>query len=306
MQLMKYSPLALLVAGLMTSSGLAARGGIRWRHGPPPPVAFYEVRANQYRIVTVSTDYLAELKAGKRQLTLPLPDSQEGDLQPAAPDLLPAGLAAKLPGIRTFKGHGEANPVETGRVDLGPRASTPCSATRARWIVRRPLRNGEGCAIYYQQDAHSRLEEATRLSVARPKAGPPGAGGWQRAQALCHRHLGGGVHPVSRQYRRGRSAPSPHCSTGSAKVYQRDVAAEFQLTSGSDTIIFTDAATDPSSAGDDPRLWPERRRRRQQHAGAGRGADPGAGRLRHRPRGQHRGRRPGGPGRALYRRNRRG
>ena len=84
MQLMKYSPLALLVAGLMTSSGLAAR---EWNTVAARATAAdgYEVRANQYRIVTVSTDYLAELKAGKRQLTLPLPDGQEGDLQPAAP-----------------------------------------------------------------------------------------------------------------------------------------------------------------------------------------------------------------------------
>ena len=36
------------------------------------------------------------------------------------------------------------------------------------------------------------------------------------------------------------------------EVYQRDVAAEFQLASGNDTIIFTDAATDPFFNGDDP------------------------------------------------------
>ena len=36
------------------------------------------------------------------------------------------------------------------------------------------------------------------------------------------------------------------------EVYQHDVAAEFQLASGNDTIIFTDAATDPFFNGDDP------------------------------------------------------
>jgi hypothetical protein len=34
------------------------------------------------------------------------------------------------------------------------------------------------------------------------------------------------------------------------EVYQRDVAAEFQLASGNDTIIFTDVANDPFNNDD--------------------------------------------------------
>ena len=54
MQLMKYSPLAVLVAGLMTSGNLMAG---EWHTVTARATAAdgYEVRASQYRIVTVST-----------------------------------------------------------------------------------------------------------------------------------------------------------------------------------------------------------------------------------------------------------
>jgi len=70
MQLMKYSPLAVLVAGLMTSGNLMAG---EWHTVTARATAAdgYEVRASQYRIVTVSTDYLAALKGGERRLTCP-------------------------------------------------------------------------------------------------------------------------------------------------------------------------------------------------------------------------------------------
>ncbi|MFQ2099302.1 reprolysin-like metallopeptidase [Aeromonas sanarellii] len=254
MQLMKYSPLALLVAGLMTSSGLAAR---EWNTVAARATAAdgYEVRANQYRIVTVSTDYLAELKAGKRQLTLPLPDGQEVTFSLQPYDLLPADLAAKYPGIRTFKGHDEANPVETGRVDLGPQGFHAMFSHQGKMVFVDPLRNGEGYAVYYQQDAHSRLEEEADKVI----------GG--EAQKLARQVLVDGnerkryVIAISAageytQYHGGTVEAGLGAITTLLnrvnEVYQRDVAAEFQLASGNDTIIFTDAATDPFFNGDDP------------------------------------------------------
>lgn len=254
MQLMKYSPLALLVAGLMTSSGLAAR---EWNTVAARATAAdgYEVRANQYRIVTVSTDYLAELKAGKRQLTLPLPDGQEVTFSLQPYDLLPADLAAKYPGIRTFKGHDAANPVETGRVDLGPQGFHAMFSHQGKMVFVDPLRNGEGYAVYYQQDAHSRLEEEADKVI----------GG--EAQKLARQVLVDGnerkryVIAISAageytQYHGGTVEAGLGAITTLLnrvnEVYQRDVAAEFQLASGNDTIIFTDAATDPFFNGDDP------------------------------------------------------
>ena len=252
MQLMKYSPLALLVAGLMTSSGLAAR---EWNTVAARATAAdgYEVRANQYRIVTVSTDYLAELKAGKRQLTLPLPDGQEVTFSLQPYDLLPADLAAKYPGIRTFKGHDEANPVETGRIDLGPQGFHAMFSHQGKMVFVDPLRNGEGYAVYYQQDAHSRLEEEADKVI----------GG--EAQKLARQVLVDGnerkryVIAISAageytQYHGGTVEAGLGAITTLLnrvnEVYQRDVAAEFQLASGNDTIIFTDVANDPFNNDD--------------------------------------------------------
>ena len=158
MQLMKYSPLALLVAGLMNASGLAAS---EWNTVAARATAAdgYEVRASQYRIATVPADYFAGLQGGDPRLTLPLPDGKEVTFNLQPYDLMPSDLAARYPGILAFKGYDESNPVETGRFDLGPQGFHAMFSHQGRMVFVDPLRNGEGYAIYYQQDAHSRLEE---------------------------------------------------------------------------------------------------------------------------------------------------
>ena len=57
MQLMKYSPLALVVASLMSSGGLAAK---EWSTVAARATAAdgYDVRANQFRVAKVPLDTL--------------------------------------------------------------------------------------------------------------------------------------------------------------------------------------------------------------------------------------------------------
>ncbi|MCE9944681.1 reprolysin-like metallopeptidase [Aeromonas rivipollensis] len=252
MQLMKYSPLALLVAGLMNASGLAAS---EWNTVAARATAAdgYEVRASQYRIATVPADYFAGLLAGESRLTLPLPDGKEVTFNLQAYDLLPSDLAARYPGILAFKGYDESNPVETGRFDLGPQGFHAMFSHQGRMVFVDPLRNGEGYAIYYQQDAHSRLEEEADKVIG------------TQAKALARQVLVDGNQ--RKRYIIAISAAGEytqyHGGTVEAglgaiatllnrvnEVYQRDVAAEFQLASGNDTIIFTDTATDPFNNDD--------------------------------------------------------
>lgn len=252
MQLMKYSPLALLVAGLMNASGLAAS---EWNTVAARATAAdgYEVRASQYRIATVPADYFAGLQGGDPRLTLPLPDGKEVTFNLQAYDLLPSDLAARYPGILAFKGYDESNLVETGRFDLGPQGFHAMFSHQGRMVFVDPLRNGEGYAIYYQQDAHSRLEEEADKVIG------------SQAKALARQVLVDGNE--RKRYVIAISAAGEytqyHGGTVEAglgaiatllnrvnEVYQRDVAAEFQLASGNDTIIFTDTATDPFNNDD--------------------------------------------------------
>ena len=252
MQLMKYSPLALLVAGLMNATGLAAS---EWNTVAARATAAdgYEVRASQYRIATVPADYFAGLQGGESRLTLPLPDGKEVTFNLQAYDLLPSDLAARYPGILAFKGYDESNPVETGRFDLGPQGFHAMFSHQGRMVFVDPLRNGEGYAIYYQQDAHSRLEEEADKVIG------------SQAKALARQVLVDGNQ--RKRYVIAISAAGEytqyHGGTVEAglgaiatllnrvnEVYQRDVAAEFQLASGNDTIIFTDTATDPFNNDD--------------------------------------------------------
>lgn len=247
MQLMKYSPLALLVAGLMNATGLAAS---EWNTVAARATAAdgYEVRASQYRIATVPADHFAGLQRGEPRLTLPLPDGKEVTFNLQAYDLLPSDLAARYPGILAFKGYDESNPVETGRFDLGPQGFHAMFSHQGRMVFVDPLRNGEGYAIYYQQDAHSRLEEEADRVIG------------SQAKALARQVLVDGNE--RKRYVIAISAAGEytqyHGGTVEAglgaiatllnrvnEVYQRDVAAEFQLASGNDTIIYTDTAADP-------------------------------------------------------------
>ena len=254
MQLMKYSPLALLVAGLMSTTGLAAS---EWNTVAAKATAAdgYEVRASQYRIATVPADYFAGLLGGEHRLTLPLPDGKEVTFSLQPYDLLPADLAAKYPGIRTFKGHDEANPVETGRVDLGPQGFHAMFSHQGRMVFVDPLRNGEGYAVYYQQDAHSRLEEEADRVIG-SKAGTLARqvlvdGNERKRYVIAISAAGEYTQYHGGTVEAGLGAITTLLNRVN-EVYQRDVAAEFQLASGNDTIIFTDAATDPFFNGDDP------------------------------------------------------
>ncbi|MGY3872522.1 reprolysin-like metallopeptidase [Aeromonas dhakensis] len=253
MQLMKFSPLALVVASLMSSGGLAAK---EWDTVAARATAAdgYEVRANQFRVAKVPIDYFAGLQAGARSLTLPLPDGGEVTFTLQAYDLLPADLAAKYPDIQVFKGHNPAAPVETGRFDLGPQGFHAMFTHQGKTVFVDPLRNADGYAVYYQQDAYSRLEEEADKVI-----------GSDASKALAHKVQVDGN--VRKRYVIAISAAGEytqyHGGTVEAglgaittllnrvnEVYQRDVAAEFQLASGNDNIIFTDPASDPFTNSD--------------------------------------------------------
>ena len=255
MQLMKFSPLALVVASLMSSGGLAAK---EWDTVAARASAAdgYEVRANQFRVAKVPIDYFAGLQAGARSLTLPLPDGGEVTFTLQAYDLLPADQAAKFPEILTFKGHNPAAPVETGRFDLGPLGFHAMFTHQGKTVFVDPLRNADGYAVYYQQDAYSRLEEEADKVI-----------GSEASRALAHKVQVDGN--VRKRYVIAISAAGEYTQFyGGSKalataaiatllgrvneVYQRDVGAEFQLASGNDSVIFIDPATDPFYNGDNP------------------------------------------------------
>ncbi|PKQ75360.1 hypothetical protein CJP16_14680 [Aeromonas sobria] len=249
----KYS-LALLVGSLLTSPSLIAS---EWSTLAARATAAtgYEVRANQFRVAKVPLDYFAGLQAGAKQLTLPLPDGGEVTFTLEAYDLLPADLAAKYPQIRTFKGHNPSRPLDTGRFDLGPQGFHAMFSHQGKMVFVDPLRNAEGYAVYYQQDAHSRLEEAAdevigpKLSKLVRKVQVDGNVRKRYVIAIS-------VTGEFTQYHGGSKALTMAAIATLLnrvnQVYQRDVGAEFVLASGNDNLIFTDPVTDPFYNGYNP------------------------------------------------------
>ncbi|HHQ4686827.1 reprolysin-like metallopeptidase [Aeromonas veronii] len=247
----KYS-LALLVASLLGSTSLMAS---EWSTVAARATAEqgYEVRANQFRVAKVPLDYFAGLQAGARQLTLPLPDGGEVIFTLEPYDLLPPDLAAKYPDILTFKGHNPAQPVETGRFDLGPQGFHAMFSHQGKTVFVDPLRNAEGYAVYYQQDAYSRLEEEADKVIG------------NNAKALARKVLVDGntrkrytiaistTGEFTRYHGGSKVLTLAAITTLLSRinqVYQRDVGAEFVLASGNDNLIFTDPASDPFANDD--------------------------------------------------------
>ncbi|WP_337075067.1 reprolysin-like metallopeptidase [Aeromonas veronii] len=244
--------LALVVASLLGSTSLMAS---EWSTVAARATAEqgYEVRANQFRVAKVPLDYFAGLQAGASELTLPLPDGGEVTFALEAYDLLPADLATKYPQIRTFKGYNPAHPIETGRFDLGPQGFHAMFSHQGRMVFVDPLSNAEGYAVYYQQDAHSRLEDEVDKII-----------GSQISKRVRKVQVDGNVR---KQYTIAISTTGEFTRYhGGSKVltlavittllsrinqvYQRDVGAEFVLVSGNDNLIFTDPASDPFANDD--------------------------------------------------------
>lgn len=126
---------------------------------------------------------------------------------------------------------------------------------QGRMVFVDPLRNGEGYAVYYQQDAHSRLEEEADRVIG-SKAGKLARqvlvdGNERKRYVIAISAAGEYTQYHGGTVEAGLGAITTLLNRVN-EVYQRDVAAEFQLASGNDTIIFTDAATDPFFNGDDP------------------------------------------------------
>ena len=254
MHVTKYSTVALLMASMLGSTSLMAS---EWGTVAARATADegYEVRAHQFRVAKVPLDYFAGLQAGASELTLPLPDGGEVTFALEAYDVLPADLAAKYPQIRTFKGYNPAHPVDTGRFDLGPQGFHAMFSHQGQMVFVDPLRNAEGYAIYYQQDAYSRLEEDADKVIgadAKTLARKVQVDGNVRKRYTIAISAAGEYT----QYHGGSQVLALAAITTLInrvnEVYQRDVGAEFQLARGNDSVIFTDPVTDPFYNGDNP------------------------------------------------------
>ncbi len=247
MHVTKYSTVALLMASMLGSTSLMAS---EWGTVAARATADegYEVRAHQFRVAKVPLDYFAGLQAGASNLTLPLPDGGEVTFALEAYDVLPADLAAKYPQIRTFKGYNPAHPVDTGRFDLGPQGFHAMFSHQGQMVFVDPLRNAEGYAVYYQKDAHSRLEEdadkviGTGVSKLVRKVQVDGNARKRYTIAISaageYTRYHGGSKVLA-------LAAITTLLNRVNEVYQRDVGAEFVLASGNDSVIFSDPASDP-------------------------------------------------------------
>ncbi|MGL4250467.1 MAG: reprolysin-like metallopeptidase [Aeromonas sp.] len=247
MHITKRSSLVLLAICLLGSASLMAS---EWRTVAAKATADegYEVRAKQFRVAKVPLDYFSGLQGNVEELKLPLPDGGEVNFVLQANDVLPADLAAKYPQIRTFKGYNPAQPAETGRFDLGPQGFHAMFSHQGKTVFVDPLPNAEGYAVYYQQHAHSRLEEeADRVmgAQARQLVRKVQVDGNSRKRYTIAISTTGEFTRFHGGSKALALAAVVTLLNRVNQVYLRDVGTEFVLASANDVLIFTDPASDP-------------------------------------------------------------
>ena len=198
-------------------------------------------------------------------------------------DLLPADLCRQNPGIRTFQGH-DGKRSKPGVSISAPRVSRAMFSHQGRMVCRSPAQRRGLWSIASGMPQPAGRGGRSRHRQQGQQVGPPGAGGWQRRKRYVIAISAAGSTP---RYHGGTVGGGLGAITTLLnrvnEVYQRDVAAEFQLASGKrPAIIFTDGGHGsllqqgmiPSGSGLERRRRPTCRCRPWR-------ADPGAGRLRH-------------------------
>ena len=167
-------------------------------------------------------------------------------------DLLPADLAAKYPGSGPSRDTTKRTRSRPGASISAPQGFHAMFNHQGKMVFVDPFAMARATrSITSRMPTAGWKRKLTRLSVARPKSWP--ARCWWMATSASAMSSPSRRRGEYTQYHGGTVEAGLGAITTLLnrvnEVYQRDVAAEFQLASGNDTIIFTDAATDPSSTG---------------------------------------------------------
>ncbi len=154
------------LSGLFIWFGLSAQVNTFWSDaGPGRPAVQAERRIipKEYREVELSFDRLETFFGpsvqGVHEVSLPHPSGGAERVRYWPNVVMHPELAARYPSIRTFAGESMDRPGVQVRMDLTPQGFHAMFTHQGKMVFVDPLRNAEGYAVYYQQDAHSRLEE---------------------------------------------------------------------------------------------------------------------------------------------------
>ncbi|HHQ4542021.1 TPA: reprolysin-like metallopeptidase [Aeromonas veronii] len=227
------------------------------------------VRASVYTSFKVDEEFIQNLLAGDTLITLPLPNGEMVQFEVQPSSVLPPALAAKYPGIMTFKGHEVGNEKNTGSFDISPRGFNGMFMHAGEQVFIDVQRNGI-YAVYYKKNAvYSRGEfESEKHNEALEDAGKSSK---REKRAIDERFLDAEVYNngnAIRVYKIAISATSGYTAYHGSKenaiisiatllsrvndTYERDLGVKFELAEGNEHLIYDVTSKDPFFNGYNP------------------------------------------------------
>lgn len=199
------------------------------------------------------------------EITIPMPDGSTARFSIEESPVFEAGLAAKYPSIKTFRGRGIDDPTATARFDLMPNGFHAIVFTGKGTILVDPYAVGDTSHYisYFKTDAErsgefvcevknsSDVEQLTAFHSFAPDATSVVSGTNLRTYRLAlaataeYTNVFRQTGDTDAQARARALQQMILIMNRVNGVYERDVAIRMVLIANEDSIIYTDSATDP-------------------------------------------------------------
>lgn len=239
----------------------------------PGPADIRPLQARHFKIDPAALQALTNQLQGPRAtsgvlLNLPMPDGRTLNFRVHATEVMPAGLAARFPQIRTFAGSADGAPEVQGRFDLSPRGLRGMILSPQGRIFIDPLRRGDAVRhqVYWSRDLPARLRAPDRV-IPNPdtafaeatRQAATAVGGPRIGRKLTTYRLGLATTGEYALFHDPSASPSNKTLVMAelvtllnrvSGITERELAMRFQLVENNDALIFTQPETDPYSNDD--------------------------------------------------------
>lgn len=222
------------------------------------------VNANRYRLLNAEFSTLKQLLLNRTtnsyQLELPMPDGSMATFQLEYAPVYDIELEMKYPSIRTFKGYQVDNPTNRGRFDITPHGFHGMFTFNNQRAFIDPMQRGNTSSYlsYYKNNASpmSKMITDEVLQIAdgfvpesRPATPQNRAGETLKTYRIAMAATGEytAFHGGTKEL--GQAAIVTTMNRVN-EVYNVDLSVQLTLVANNDTVVYTDASTDPYANDD--------------------------------------------------------
>ncbi|MCO7223954.1 reprolysin-like metallopeptidase [Pleionea sp. CnH1-48] len=191
------------------------------------------------------------------EVELPLPDGKFARFQMFESSIMEPGLAQKFPSIKTFSGFQVDKPENKGRFDLTPQGFHGMFKYNGDIVYIDPEQQSENYIAYYRskaivKDVHKKFKDRVKRGVDKhshkaertSQASTSITDGVQRSYRIAVAVTGEYTQFHGGTKEKGMAAVTTTINRVN-QVYENDLAIRLVLVANNDSLIYTDASSDP-------------------------------------------------------------